>query len=291
MLILYTHSPPGGAWTSPPPSEIPDNDEGPVRGGPGSSPTLPIEDDPSAIPTDRVQEGIPADCTRWIIANNTQASCWKLANDAKIPMARLWELNPALGKNGENCGTQVWLGYYYCVARQGDGSVPTPTRSTILPSSTTPAPRPTQTHAGIDPNCNKFEQAAASGDTCWGIANRAGIELTQLYKWNAVLGANGENCGTQIWPGYYYCVGVAISTTKPPASTTASAPLPSKTQQGFPPNCKKWVEARTGDTCWAIGNTNGVSLEQLYRLNPVLGTNGENCGAQIWPEYFYCLST
>ncbi|KAF2130204.1 carbohydrate-binding module family 50 protein [Dothidotthia symphoricarpi CBS 119687] len=290
MGQLICAGPPGGAWISPPSSEIPDDGDGPVRGGPGSTISLPIINDPSTVPADKVQEGIPSDCTRWIVANNTQAACWKLANDAKITMQRLWELNPVFGKSGEHCGTQVWLHYYYCISRNGDGTDTTPTMSSTVPSATTQAPKPTQTQSGIDPNCNKFEKSDESGDTCWGIANRAGIELSQLYKWNTVLGTDGENCNTQFWPSYYYCVGVVSSTTSQSPTTTVTAPLPTQTQEGFPANCKRWVEAKAGDTCWGIGNDNGVALEQVYNLNPVLGVDGGNCGNQMWPGYFYCLA-
>ena len=222
------------------------------------------------------------------MANDTQAACWKLAYDAKISVQRLWELNPVLGSAGERCASQVWLGYYYCVATSGDGTSPSPTstKPSTSPSSTAPITKPTQTQSGIDPNCNKF----ATGASCWEIANSAGIELSQLYGWNTVLGANGENCGTQIWAGYYYCVGTATPTTSQPATSTVVAPLPTQTQGGFPANCKRWMVTKSGDTCWSIGNDNGIALEVLYALNPVLGSDGENCGTQIWPEYAYCLA-
>lgn len=260
-----------------------------MRGGPGSTPTLPQTTNPDDVPSDRIQEGIAADCTKWIIANSTEASCWKLANDAKISVLRLCELNPVLGKNGQNCGTQVWLGYYYCVEDKSGGT-PTASPTKTPPTTTTPtgSPKPTQTQAGISKDCNKFEEAK-SGDSCWAIADRAGVDVSSFYAWNTVLGAKGENCGTQIWPGYFYCVGV--SGTAPPPTTTSTGPaLPTQTQEGFPKDCKKYVAAKSGDSCWALANDNGVTPDKLYELNPVLGSKGENCGTQIWPGYYYCLS-
>lgn len=37
----------------------------------------------------------------------------------------------------------------------------------------------------------------------------ADITLAQLYSWNPVLGANGENCATDFWAEEGYCVGVS----------------------------------------------------------------------------------
>lgn len=205
-------------------------------------------------------------------------------------MQKLFELNPILGTNGANCATQVWLGYYYCVATAGDGSNSTPTKPITSATSTTGVPKPTQTQAGIDPNCNRFVRAPETGATCTSIASGARVELADFYKWNTVLGPNGDNCNTQIWPQYYYCVRVAATTTSNAPTTTSSVPKPNKTQTGFASNCTRWVEAKDGDSCWAITNGNGVDANVFYKLNPVLGEGGANCGTQIWPTYSYCLA-
>ncbi|KAK1579648.1 LysM domain-containing protein [Colletotrichum navitas] len=291
---------PGGTWVKPPDADIPENSNGPVRGGPGSTEILPIVTDPSTVPDDRKQEGIPANCNRFVKADNTAASCWKIGNDAKITQTRLWELNPALGANGENCGTQIWLGYYYCVGTPEDGTA-TPTTSTQSgPASTASAtassvPKPTPQHEGTDPSCNKWTQAT-EGAGCWQLATDAGVDLALFYKWNPVLGADGENCGTMIWPTYYYCVGVSSAATTPtttmapPATTTAPA-KPTNTQAGIPDNCSRFAQAEAGASCWQLANDNGIDMSVLFALNPVLGPAGENCGTQIWPTYYYCIAT
>lgn len=51
--------------------------------------------------------------------------------------------------------------------------------------------------------------ASFSGDYCYIFAQNNDITTAQLYTWNSALGANGENCGTEFFAGYYYCVGVA----------------------------------------------------------------------------------
>jgi hypothetical protein len=141
--------------------------------------SLPIIDDANAVPADKLQEGTPSDCNRWIVANNTQAACWKLANDAKISMQRLFELNPVLGTTGANCASQVWLGYYYCIATPGDGTSPSPTKPITSATPTTGPAKPTQTQSGIDPNCNSFAQAPA---LTWPIFTNGTLVLDQTER-------------------------------------------------------------------------------------------------------------
>uniref|UniRef100_L2FKQ3 LysM domain-containing protein n=1 Tax=Colletotrichum fructicola (strain Nara gc5) TaxID=1213859 RepID=L2FKQ3_COLFN len=96
----------GGSWVGPSDSEIPDDGEGPVRGGPGSTPSLPILDNPT-WPLANVQDGIAPDCNRYVLANSTIASCWKIANDNGISQARLFELNFILGEPDGHAGIEL----------------------------------------------------------------------------------------------------------------------------------------------------------------------------------------
>ncbi|KAF4923012.1 LysM domain-containing protein [Colletotrichum viniferum] len=160
---------------------------------------LPILENPTSPPAN-VQEGIAPGCNRYVQANSTIASCWKIANDGGISQARLFELNPVLGESGERCDTQVWLGYYYCVRTTGEGPTTTaPPATTSVPTpEPTAVPTPSPIHEGTTPNCNKWAEAQ-DGDYCWKMANDAGIELSSFYEWNTVL-ANGDSCD-MIWPG------------------------------------------------------------------------------------------
>ena len=155
-------------------------------------------------------------------------------------------MNSALGDAGENCNTAFWSGYYYCVgsdeASAAGVSVPTTTIisfstieatayttvSTIVstidvaPTSTSttstaaavPVPTPSNaggstpspTQSGIASLCAKYAQAH-SGNTCSSFAAANQIAPADLYSRNTVLGAQGENCATKFWAGFYYCVG------------------------------------------------------------------------------------
>jgi hypothetical protein len=70
-------------------------------------------------------------------------------------------------------------------------------------SSTTSLPYPTQ--SGIVTSCNNFAEAV-SGDYCSKFASDHGITTAQLYAWNPILGSTGQNCNTEFFAGYDYCV-------------------------------------------------------------------------------------
>ncbi|KAK1655798.1 hypothetical protein BDP81DRAFT_456637 [Colletotrichum phormii] len=280
---------PGGSWIPPAIESLPDSSEGPVRGGPGSTPTLEIIDNP-LIPIDPwlFQEGIAADCTRYVLAS-AGANCWKIANDAGVEQSRLFELNPILGASGEFCDTKVWRDYYYCVGVNGEGS-PTTTSAPPAAITTSAVPRPTNTQAGQPSECNKWVEAQ-SGDGCWAMYTAAGIEASQFYAWNPVLGAAGENCGTQIWPTYFYCIGTSSTSSLAPTTTKAADPAkPTATHAGTAADCTEFVQAKAGDGCWFMFTAAGISAELFYKLNPVLGVAGENCGTYVWPDYYYCIA-
>ncbi|KAG9188890.1 hypothetical protein G6011_07595 [Alternaria panax] len=253
---------PGGSWISLPDDTLPDDSESPVRGDPRSTPTLEIIDHP-ATPIDPwlLREGIAEDCTRYVL---------KVAHDAGVEQSRLFELNPILGSSGRYCDTMVWKDYYYCVAMNGEGS-PTSTASpsTSVPASATMTtiPKPTNTQAGQPSNCNKWFEAG-DGAGCWSIYNDAGIEASQFYEWNPILRATGENCGTQIWPEYSYCVGISASSAPPATTATATDSSPAKptaTQSGLTATCNKFVQARDGDGCWKLANDAGIDLSLFYK--------------------------
>ncbi|KAL8726293.1 MAG: hypothetical protein Q9166_006795 [cf. Caloplaca sp. 2 TL-2023] len=157
-------------------------------------------------------------------------------------------------------------------------------------NSTTSAP----TQAGIVDSCNAFAYARVE-DTCYQMAQRFHITLAQLTTWNPDLGyPDGRNCTTQFWAGYDYCVGVSgpsttTSVKPPPKSTTTQGPS-YPTQSGIIASCNKYKEAVSGDYCFKFAQDNGISTDQLYAWNKVLGDGGAACKTQLQAGYDYCVS-
>ncbi len=71
------------------------------------------------------------------------------------------------------------------------------------------------TFANIASNCNAYHTVVA-GDGCWSITQTYSITLDQFYLWNPDV---TDDCGTNFWPGYAYCVGVGPA---PPASLSST---------------------------------------------------------------------
>lgn len=275
-------SPPGGTYTLPPPINGTDADaSGQDRGGQGPTGVVPTTNSTAAAPT---QPEISSNCTKFAYAGSGD-TCYGFTQSFGISMADLTAWNPALGyPDGHNCTTQFWLGsvfpgksgavnypsaniggsYDYCVEVNGGSSTSTSTSSVPTPtsSSTTSLPYPTQ--SGIIASCNKFKDAE-SGDYCSKFASDNGITTQQLYAWNPVLGANGENCNTLFQAGVDYCVGVSSTSatsssasTSPTSTTATTSAVP--TQSGIAANCNKIVVAKSGDYCYLFAQDNSKYL-------------------------------
>jgi LysM repeat protein len=174
-------------------------------GAPSSTPTTPTPtSNPSTTATPSpVQSGINPQCTKYVKAVS-QEFCSEFAPKNGITVDQLYAWNPILGANGEACNKQFQADMYYCV---GAPSATIPTTSTASRTMSVSAPGPTQ--SGITSSCNKFAQVTDNDTGCESFASHHGITPTQLYTWNTMLGAGGANCGTQLWAGNYYCIGVS----------------------------------------------------------------------------------
>ncbi|EFX05908.1 peptidoglycan-binding protein [Grosmannia clavigera kw1407] len=152
------------------------------------------------------QSGIVSSCDQYAQAASGD-TCSSFAADHDITASDLYQWNKQLGTDGTNCSTEFWAGYYYCInaGMVPSNSVSSPVSATSTSSSSTPAPTPTQ--SGIVSNCKKYAEVS-SGDTCSSFASANDITEVDLYTWNTQLGVDGEDCSTELWSGYYYCVSI-----------------------------------------------------------------------------------
>ncbi|WYZ35425.1 hypothetical protein EsH8_X_000072 [Colletotrichum jinshuiense] len=155
--------------------------------------------------------GQPSNCNKWHVV--TRGDCATVEALYGLTHAQFLAWNPAVSAD---CLTNFSTGSAYCVGTSDSSGATTTTRATTSVSSTAAASTPTNGPvAAPEPNqagnaiatCNKYAQAP-SGDWCAAFIERYGLAAADFYKWNTVLGINGQNCGSSFWGTYWYCIGV-----------------------------------------------------------------------------------
>jgi hypothetical protein len=91
----------------------------------------------------------------------------------------------------------MWAQYWVCVGVPGAKTT----------AATAPTPKPTGPQPqmpGIVGDCDKY-YLVKSGDSCYTLETAQKVTLAQLLAWNKEV--NSE-C-TNLWLGYYICIGVS----------------------------------------------------------------------------------
>ena len=147
---------------------------------------------------------------------------------------------------------------------------------------TTP-PGPTQ--PGVLSSCNRWHMVE-SGDTCATLESQYGISHDKSLDWNPAV---SEDCVSNFWPDYAYCVGggddVATTTTAKASPTSPTDP-PGPTFTDTPANCNSWHLVESEDTCATLASEHGLHLEEFLKYNPSVS---EDCSANFWLGYAYCV--
>jgi len=135
---------------------------------------------------------------------------------------------------------------------------------------------------GLATNCNKL-YLVASGDTCATIEPKYGISAAQFAAWNTFV----DSACSNLWLGYYVCVGVsgAATATSTSAAPTPTPPCPSPAMPSIVSNCKRCRLVQSGDTCDAIDRAVGITLAQFRSWNPFVNANCDN----LWLGYNVCV--
>ncbi|KAJ0361672.1 hypothetical protein COL26b_013646 [Colletotrichum chrysophilum] len=190
-------------------------------------------------------------------------------------LTEFYAWNPAVG----NACTGLWLGYFVCVGIPG-----TPTAApTASPSATGGPSPPSPTQPGLISSCQRFH-LVESGNTCDAITTQYGISLSDFYEWNPAVGSACSG----LWLGYYVCIAVPGTSTRPPSVTptaTSGPSPPSPTQAGLIESCNKFHLVESGNTCEIVANQYGISLANFYRWNPAVGS----ACTGLWLGYYVCV--
>jgi hypothetical protein len=81
--------------------------------GPSSTSYIVTPAEPNA-PSPTQASSIISSCNKFVKVTPGDG-CWSIANANKIRQEDFYAWNKVLGKDGSQCNTMLWLGYYYCV--------------------------------------------------------------------------------------------------------------------------------------------------------------------------------
>ncbi|KAK1841141.1 LysM domain-containing protein-like protein 1 [Colletotrichum chrysophilum] len=222
------------------------------------------------------QPGLIETCTSFyqVVSGDTCEVIASKHNNA-FSLTEFYAWNPAVG----NACTGLWLGYFVCVGIPG-----TPTAApTASPSATGGPSPPSPTQPGLISSCQRFH-LVESGNTCDAITTQYGISLSDFYEWNPAVGSACSG----LWLGYYVCIAVPGTSTRPPSVTptaTSGPSPPSPTQAGLIESCNKFHLVESGNTCEIVANQYGISLANFYRWNPAVGS----ACTGLWLGYYVCV--
>ncbi|KAJ3118277.1 hypothetical protein HDU96_002713 [Phlyctochytrium bullatum] len=194
-------------------------------------------------------------------------TCWALANANGLSVDQFRSLN-----NNPDC-QNLQIGQVVCLAGGNGGSQqpeqPKPEPKPQPQPQPDPPKQPEQPSNGGGPSsggCYK-SYTIKSGDTCWALANANGLSVDQFRSLN-----NNPDC-QNLQIGQVVCLAGGNGGSQQPKPDPKPEPQP--TQQPDQPSnnggsssgCTKFHTIISGDTCWALANANGLSVDQLRALN------------------------
>lgn len=205
-----------------------------------------------------------------------------------VSRAQFLAWNPAVSSD---CGSNFWLGNWYCVGISGETTChATATSTTSPPATVTGDPAPSgPTHSGIPCQCNNYH-TIVSGETCESLTTQYGITLAQFLSMNPAV---NQDCSVNFWLGSSYCVGVTGDLECPVSSSSSELPVttagPTPASPTFPNTdcrCNAFYKLREEDTCESITERFDMDLADFLIWNPEVA---QNCTFNFYVGYSYCV--
>ncbi|KAH6953500.1 hypothetical protein DER45DRAFT_587025 [Fusarium avenaceum] len=221
-----------------------------------------------------VQNGMVKNCDKFHQIKST-TTCASIEDYYSLPSATFHSWNPAVGNDCKS----LLVGYWVCVGTVGWKP---PTKTTASPTTPTKASNGITTPSPIQSkmvgNCNKFHMVTST-TTCSSIRDYYKISLADFGKWNPAVGADCAN----LWAGYNVCIGVIGGTPTKPGNGIET---PSPIQPNLVSNCKKFHKVTPTTTCASIQKYYKISMAQLAKWNPTVGSGCD----KLWANYWVCVA-
>lgn len=228
---------------------------------------------------------LPKTCQ--IYAMDVGDDCYGVSAYYNITLAQFAAYNPSVTTN---CGNLVnATGAVVCVTSP-DGTY----NATVLPGAGQPdegeyaleaVPPPGPTPFLTTPNCGRYYKVQVA-DTCNRVSLSSHVRVELFQAINPSIDADCSNLVPDLW----YCVrpvagwnATGVDGPNPTSSQTVAPPGP--TQTGTTGACYKWHVVVSGDTCFGLQQTEGVTMQQLVAWNANLKADCSNLESGI----AYCI--
>jgi LysM repeat protein len=198
----------------------------------------------------------------------TGSTCSDVLSANGITLTQLYQWNPSVRSN---CAG-LWVEVYVCVSTVGH--TPTPAN----PGNGIETPTPLQRE--IVSNCDVFHMVEAD-ETCDIVASNNGVSVADLKRWNPSV---GSNCAG-LWANAYACVSI-IGHTPTPVNPGNGIETPTPLQREIVSNCDAFHMVDADETCDTVASNNGISVADLKRWNPSVGSNCDG----LWANAYACVS-
>ncbi|KAK3934138.1 hypothetical protein QBC46DRAFT_274422 [Diplogelasinospora grovesii] len=207
------------------------------------------------------QSGEPSNCDAWYLVQANDTCDAVVSKYGNFTLAQFYSWNPAVGSSCQYLDP----GYAVCIGVSSSGSSSSSfisaSKTTSSAGPTTTAPSPTL--PSTDPQCTSYYYVEPN-DSCYNIEQEYDISADEFNAWNPFVGSDCAN----LWASEYICIGAPYtSSTSSTTTTSATATAPSPLEPSTDPECTQWHYVVSGDTCYALEQTYGITMAQVSALN------------------------
>ncbi|KAK5662512.1 hypothetical protein OQA88_8424 [Cercophora sp. LCS_1] len=228
---------------------------------------------------------LPRPCQTYEVQYNE--TCATIAMERGLNDQLLIAWNPTINAD---CSNPDLPGSIICVSSPYEtyepstipGAIPTQTS----PYATETVAPPGLTGPGTTLHCGKWVQVQ-EGDTCFALSLANGIELSLFMSINPAINAECDNLLRDL----FYCVRPTESWSYDTTGTISSGvpsptalPPPGPTPSGTTSQCARWHLVVSGDSCYLITQSFGISQADFTAWNPSVG---QDC--LIMTDFYYCV--
>ncbi|KAH8800156.1 hypothetical protein F5884DRAFT_904863 [Xylogone sp. PMI_703] len=220
---------------------------------------------------------LPKSCKTYTIEPTD--SCFSIASDSNITSSAFLNYNPTISPDCANlhntsvvCISNPDGDYVLPKNLPGNDNSGTGNPNSQYANSAVAAPGPVP--FGTTSQCGGYYQVQVA-DTCERISLAAGVSVELFEAINPSIDSNCFNLITGLW----YCVHPTVnwnSTSTNSTGPSTTLPPPAATPAGTTSSCFEWHVVVSGDTCFALENTLGVTMANLILWNPDLATDCSN---------------